>query len=208
MRIHIGDKVFDSKDDAKKEIQGVLHRYKPGQELSPEDAEFISEVVLLHPEAEKKIGKGISGIMVHKVSLYKTLGFCIRHPNGAIEPFSFNKCLRPPSQRELALKAMRQLVASQIIGFKNVALEGIWAIYCPLTGEEISEDNCHVDHILPFRSLAADFESGQGVRLEDLETVSGEGPEVNLVDKEIAAKWVEYHSKRAQLRLVSRRGNL
>jgi hypothetical protein len=208
MIIQIGEKLFATKEEAKKAIQEILYRYKPRQELSPEDAEFIADVVSLHPEADKKIGPGIKAVFVCNVEGYASRGFFLRRSDDSIEQFSFNKCLHPPSQKDLVVKALRQLVVDQILAFKKNAFSETRVIRCPLTGKDVTQEDCHVDHVIPFRDLVEMFAYGQGVRLDEATTQPGDGAEVRLTDKVLADQWVEYHRKHAQLRVVSRQGNL
>lgn len=208
MIIQIGEKTFATKEEAKKAIQEILYRYKPRQEFSSEDAEFIADVVSLHPEADKKIGPGIKAVFACNVEGYSSRGFFLKRSDGSTEQFSFNKCLRPPSQKELVIKALRQLIVDQILAFKKNAFSETSVLKCPLTGNDVSQKDCHVDHVIPFRELVEMFAYGQGVRLDEAKTRSGNGAEVKLEDEKLAAQWVEYHGKHASLRIVSRQGNL
>jgi hypothetical protein len=208
MKIQIGEKSFASKEEAKKAIQTILYRYKPRQEFSPEDAEFIVDVVSLHPEADTKIGPGVKAVFACNVEGYSSRGFFLRRSDESIEQFSFNKCLRPPSPKELVIKALRQLVVDQVLDFKKNAFSETSAIKCPLTGESVTQKDCHVDHVTPFRDLVEMFAYGQGVRLDEATTESGDGAEVKLMDKALADKWIKYHRDNAVLRIVSRKGNL
>jgi hypothetical protein len=203
-----GDQAFKTKKAAEEAIRTVLYKYQLNEDLCPEDAAFIVDVAAYHPEADRKLGSGVVGVVVMQVTDRPTRGFRLRRTDGSLEEFSFTKCLRPPSPRALALKALRCLVRDQVLEFKNTAFSTTTSIRCPLTGEEVSSETCHVDHVVPFIDLALEFAQARNIELAEMTTRPGVGPEVLLTDASVAAEWVAYHRERASLRIVSRRGNL
>ena len=51
---------FKTKTEAKEFFRAMLHRYSDGGEISPEDDQYLFEVIQRHPEVKDKVGVGIN----------------------------------------------------------------------------------------------------------------------------------------------------
>lgn len=80
----------------------------------------------------------------------------------------------------------------------------------PYTGEQLSLDNCAVDHTPPktFDALLFNFCREQAINPLQVIVGSEGGTVAVLSDLELLAAWQAYHRANANLRLLSKLGNL
>lgn len=210
--IQIGDRAFSSKKEAEEAIRAVLHGYAPGEDIPFLDQCFISDMLALHPEAEKKIGPGIVKVSVRRTE-YAGVGFLFHRLDGTEIDASYKKCIRPPSHREDVIRALRQAVALQVIAFADAAFAEKDILLCPLNGTEITRRTCHVDHHPPFWSVVEDFMEWPFDDERSFEKIvvvkrAGVSSVVELEDRTLHEKWIAWHKHHAKLRVTSIKGNL
>ncbi|MFD6490703.1 DCL family protein [Streptomyces sp. NPDC060188] len=102
--VNINGEQFPTKAAATARCQEILHAY-PGEPGSgagqPQDVTdathtaFLAALVARHPEADEKIGAGISGfkVQVNPEGKGNTRCFYVIHPDGGSTHFSFRSCL-------------------------------------------------------------------------------------------------------------------
>jgi hypothetical protein len=70
----------------------MLHRYDVGDKVSAYDAIVLTAALALHPDAEAKIGCGISHFSVRSAD-FGTKCFWVNRVDGTTEKFSFRSCI-------------------------------------------------------------------------------------------------------------------
>ncbi|CAL9666091.1 hypothetical protein SUDANB1_07220 [Streptomyces sp. enrichment culture] len=103
--VDIGQEHFTSKTDALARCQDILRSYpgapgtgagQPQEVTDPDHVRFLSDLVKRHPEAEEKIGTGISGfkVQINPEGTGNTRCFWVIHPDQSATHFSFKSCLK------------------------------------------------------------------------------------------------------------------
>ncbi|MGH3793874.1 MAG: DCL family protein [Pseudonocardiaceae bacterium] len=115
--VQIGQRTFQRVEDAWQAVREVLNPPPLGSKLEGDALAFISDLMLLHPNAEEKIGPGIAAITVRAV--YQNRGFWITRTDGTEDNFSIDKCLRKPAPpmvvKRLAVHgALRKAITEQL----------------------------------------------------------------------------------------------
>jgi hypothetical protein len=90
--IAFGSLRFARKGDAEKYLMDMLHRYDVGDKVSANDAIILTAALALHPDAEAKIGCGISHFSARSAD-FGTKCFWVNRVDGTTEKFSFRSCI-------------------------------------------------------------------------------------------------------------------
>jgi hypothetical protein len=200
---------FSSKDKAKKHISGILGMYKNGQRLHFDHESFMRSVLDFHPDRERKIGAGVAYIFVKRAETFWSKGFCVKRVDGSEDMFSFLECLSPYTKLSKIKSAMRNAVRTDINIFRVRAFFD--GMVCPINGERLDVNTCHVDHIPPvtFAKIAKDFIDSEGLDIDAVELDSGNGVEGDyFIDSSLEQRFIDYHNSVARLRLLSKAGNM
>lgn len=91
--ITVGALHFAKRGDATAYLQAMLHRYDVGDKVSVADEEVLRAALALHPEANDKIGCGVTHFSVRSAD-FGTKCFWINRPDGTTEKFSYTACIR------------------------------------------------------------------------------------------------------------------
>jgi hypothetical protein len=172
---------------------------------------FLIDLFRRHQDAEEKFGAGIAAIRVRLALPYKTRCFEIERVDGSRTDISYLECITPSGPRDWFPLGCRTAVVDQIRTCKEVAFAHSDVIPCPVSGEPITYGTCHVDHAPPatFDRIVRDFISEEGLKVDRVKYLDGDGnTEYRFAERELEEAFALYHSKRAQLRVVSRRANL
>ncbi|WP_126976678.1 DCL family protein [Frigidibacter oleivorans] len=89
--VSIGSLHFERKGDAADFFRDMLYKYDLGDKVTDSDAEILSELVAMHPEAEEKIGCGIASFSVRSAD-FGTRCFWVNRTDGSTIKFSFKAC--------------------------------------------------------------------------------------------------------------------
>ena len=89
--VTVGNLKFARKQDATDFFKEVLYRYELGDKVSKDDAEVLTALLNMHPEASEKIGSGIESFSVRSAD-YGTRCFWVNRTDGTTEKFSFRAC--------------------------------------------------------------------------------------------------------------------
>jgi hypothetical protein len=197
------------KKKATEHCRKILNEAAIGSRLSDCDCEWLKQVLDLHQEASRKIGCGVHYFEVRKNG-YGGRGFWIIRNDGTVTDFSFVKCISPGHAMADFAKACRTAVADDIIAFKNSVFDGKEHAICPVSGELIFRDSCHIDHAPPstFDVLVASFAkmhndpAGCVRPTHDGETVT------RFECEDVAQQFRKFHAENAVLRAVSKYANL
>jgi hypothetical protein len=200
---------FQTKALAKKYISDILKMYEIGQRVDFYHEVFLRELLKKHWDYEMKAGQGIAYIFTKRAEPYWSKGFCIKRVDGSEEMFSYTECLAKTPQSTRVRLAMRRAVMESIHAYKREAFtEGMT---CPITGEFLQIDTCHVDHEPPmtFAKIAEDFIAHDGLDIDTVEINNSEGVNGDKFhDTALEARFLAYHDSVARLRLLSKNGNM
>lgn len=213
--ISIGQLTFPSKKAALEKIRSIRDRYSDGVRLSYEDHIFIRDIVNLHPEAEEKIGLGISHFTVATENKFggRNRHFVLHRHDGTYTDFSFPHCLTPNSNKKNdILLALRQAIKEQTWAFREKKFSSDVPVICPYKNIILSRDTCHVDHEAPdtFDALVNAWLKSQSNKLEEIQITPPADNQLvgQMTNAAQISSWQSFHRNNAKLRLLSVKGNL
>ena len=90
--ISLGSLNFTKKEDAAAYLKDMLYRYDLGDKVSSRDADTLMAALKRHPNAEEKIGCGISSFSVRSAD-FGTRCFWMNRTDGMTEKFSYITCV-------------------------------------------------------------------------------------------------------------------
>lgn len=208
---------FRTKRDAVEFFRRMLGKYALDQTVTPDDQRLLTALVARHRHADDLLSRPIAAFRVVKGELYgNSRRFEIVRDDGSVNEFSYLKCISPPSDghRDDVLWAFRCDVIDQTRAFHDTAFSGASTVACAITGKPVKRSDSHVDHAPPltFQVVAYNFLTEIGLRIQDV-AVTLEGhldscAAKYLADRELAARWQEYHRRHARLRITSKKANL
>ncbi|WP_036993689.1 DUF3223 domain-containing protein [Metapseudomonas furukawaii] len=213
----IGDEFFDTKELIKERCRQILAQTPDGYAVEEVSAEFLLHLFQHHDEWEQKSAGGVDGIST-QTTVHGTRCFVLRKPSAVEVDISFPHAVRLlPSSRTAKLMpqalrdfraAARTAIKGQIHNFRDQEL--LVATSCPITGEQLSRSSAAVDHIAPdtFDQLLFRFCLDHQINPLKVRIGSLEGVVATFEDQALSASWQGFHQQRAQLRLISRLGNL
>jgi hypothetical protein len=195
----------------KKRVSNLLSTWPLNLPIGESDFQLLIGILKDHPDYKQKVGIGVRDIVIQTNPVYKNRGFYILRKDGSQTDFSYRQCLNPASNKQKFLNACRVAIMPQILQFKETFFGTLMdqEYFCPLSGEKITELNCHIDHKPPntFKKIIEDFISMSGI---DQNTVKIDGAGVDgcvkdtLEDKVLEQRWQAYHGTNCNLRVVSK----
>lgn len=90
--ITLGSLHFRKKCDAAAHLKAMLHKYDVGDKVSADDAEVLRAALAHHPNAEVKVGCGITHFSVRTAD-FGTKCFWVDRTDGSTEKFSYKSCI-------------------------------------------------------------------------------------------------------------------
>lgn len=217
MPYQINDEDFPTKDDIRNRCRDILAKTPDGMEVAEADADFLYGLFQYHDEWADKSGVGVAAITT-QTTPHGTRCFALRRHCGTEIDVSFPHSIKLiPStrgqnrqpQRLLDFRAgARTAINQQIRAFRDGALGA--ASLCPVTGEPVGRGNAAVDHVAPrtFDQLLYDFCLATHTNPLNVVVGSLNGVIATIDDALLCAAWEQYHLAHAQLRLISKTGNL
>ena len=213
----IAEESFATKNLLTQRCQAILEATPNGSPVKEDSAQFLFSLFLFHDEWLEKAEGGVRDIST-QVTGHGTRCFVLRKLNGDQIDISFPHAIRLiPNARTTSLlpqalrdfrSAARTAVRTQTFRFRDSQLTE--SLNCPITGELLSQTNCAVDHTPPntFDKLLFDFCKMR--RLNPLKiTILSEGGTVAKFENEtLSLDWQDFHRQHADLRLMSKIGNL
>ncbi len=212
MKITIGPTVFPTKSAAEAHCRAILWSYKPGENIVRRDHElFLRDLIELHPEADEKIGCGISCFHV-QADGFGGQCFWITRLDGTPIHFSFKNCISGAKNPWANLASgCRTAIVDQKMFFRDAAFGGQSQARCALTGDMVTREESHVDHVVPFNTLVMDWLTAEGLienaLWKTIDLVS-DGTFTRIDDDNVLASWCEYHRTHAKLRIVGAQAHL
>jgi len=211
--IIIASLTFPTKNAAKEFFRDIRDRYEDDQRISLEDEGFLRDLIAIHPEADTKIGRGISHFSVARDAKFGTTRhFVIHRTDGSHTDVSFHSSIDGRNDRRDRHEALRRAIEGQILDFKASKFSSGENLICPLRRVPITETSYHIDHKPPrtFVELASRWLDAEGFSLMDLAiTPPGDNQIVTeMTNSTQLSSWQNFHAQHAELRILSPRGNL
>jgi len=91
----VGTQVFAKQEDALLFCKIMLAKYRPDEWVSEFDAQFLTELLKRHPDADDKIGNGVHHFEVMRAD-FNTKCFAVVRRDGSRVDFSYIVCIRSP----------------------------------------------------------------------------------------------------------------
>ncbi len=213
----IADESFATKDLLTARCRVILAATPDGQAVEDASTPFLFGLFQYHDEWPQKASGGVRAIST-QTTPHGTRCFILMKQAGDHIDISFPHSIRlVPSSRTAALlpqplrdfrNAARNAVREEIYAFRDSELQQGRA--CPYTGEALNRGNCAIDHSPPktFDRLLFDFCQGQSLNPLQVAVGSEAGTVAVFEDEGILATWQAYHREHAELRLLSKLGNL
>lgn len=206
-QILIGERIYAAKKDALTAVREVRDRVRDTGRVTAEDDDFIRDLLAMHPRVAVKVGSGVERFEVRDNA--GTNGFWIIRTDGSATDFSFMQCLNGATHQDLVRSAMRRAVIDQMQDARDREFSTTNVRYCAVTGDQITADNCHMDHEAPtFVEIADAFASAEG-GYGTIAVTSDDGLIGHrFVNVDVSARWERWHRDRASIRAVSKKANL
>lgn len=211
--VQIGAILYPTKKAAKDTYRSIRDGYEDGARLNEFDHQLLLDLIMIHPEAEQKMGCGISHFTVETDQEFRTTRhFMIHRTDESPTDVSFNSAIDGRNPRKDRLEALRRAIAQQITDFKDTAFASEGSYHCPLSGQTITQDEYHVDHVAPktFHNLVTNWLAESDIILDAIEITPPQDNQYvcEMTDEAQRGEWSCYHREHAELRLLSPRANL
>lgn len=191
----------------------IKNRYTPDTPIDNEkDIEFLTDLLNHHYDAQTRLDPN-DPIFVVSMNAYRTgLEFRIIRQNCTHANFAPDKCIINIDPINRIFEACRSAIVDQISVFKTTEFGKGAPIACPYYHDILTPDTCHVDHKYPktFAALVRQWMQVNNFTLDTIE-IGGAGPADAakfLANPIQLASWQDYHTRKAELRIVSPRANL
>jgi hypothetical protein len=213
----VAEEVFPTKGALTERARLALARTPDGQPVDDTNVEFLLALFVHHDEWTEKSAGGVREITT-QTTAHGTRCFVLRKHDASEIDISFPHAIRlMPSARTADIlpqalrdfrSAARTAIQGQVFVYRDRALQQPQR--CPVTGEQLSRSNTTVDHEAPntFDSLLFTFCREHGINPLDVRVGSKGGVVAVFEDEDLLHRWQSFHQDRANLRLVSRTGNL
>lgn len=128
--ILVGNRSFALKKDAEDACREILYRYEPGSRISEHaDEQFLLDLLELHPQRDEKMGCGVEYFEIRvNPKFVRQRSFYLIRVDRSETDFSFMKCLKPPSHRQLVM--MRCVMRYRIRCTNSLKKRTIWKLQC------------------------------------------------------------------------------
>lgn len=90
--ITLGSLQFAKKGDAHAYLKAMLQRYEVGDKVNVLDTDILMAALRNHPDAEAKIGGGVTSFSVRSAD-FSTKCFWVNRVDGTTEKFSYRTCV-------------------------------------------------------------------------------------------------------------------
>lgn len=204
---------YSSKEAVSDHAKAIKDKHRPGEFLEGDELDFMLELLLWHPDAATKIGVGIRHLMVRANPQFGHNEFYLIRTDGSATEFSYKQCVQPKTAEAEFKTACRVAIAPDVIAFGQAYFAETRFSKCPLTGEEMTSANAHIDHTPPttFSALLSAFVKLHGI-VPALVELTGKHEDnsfrLQIADEELRNAWIAYHRQYARLRVISEQANL
>jgi hypothetical protein len=90
--VTLGPHHFKKKGDAAAHLKAMLRKYDVGDKVSAGDTQVLHAALALHPDADAKVGCGITHFSVRSAD-FGTKCFWLNRTDGTTEKFSYKACI-------------------------------------------------------------------------------------------------------------------
>jgi hypothetical protein len=199
---------FPTKKKAADFFKDMLNRYVDGQEIEPFDHILLYELLLRHPKATDKIGKGVKRFFRQKSHDHPTSCFHLERIDDLPTDFSYIECISSfePTLEQYFYRACRQSV-SEILTAKKNELFDIGNVRCSKTNEPVSKENSEYRHTEPrFFEIVREFKKELNSPINDAMFVESKDMQYStrFSDNHIEAMFIEFHQKVANLAIFKK----
>jgi len=207
MKQSVGGVAFTSKKAIVDHCRGIIRSTVDRVEASHET--FLFGLLRRHPRYDAEWGSRIEYFVVDHDRMGGNSGLGFVRYDGRREVFSFLKCAsgRDFTPFYLFTKACREAVEGSICISRSRMFSGLSVVPCAVTGEPVTEDECHVDHAdPPFRDIRDAF-----CEVHDWEAMAlvsrPDGCGVMFAEPADALRFRRFHDKRAVLQITTKAAN-
>lgn len=209
----IGEKIFQSKKDALNYYKIILNSYNIGDCLTASDFKIILDLLMLHPNVNEKINKGVEKIRIAKIK-YGNKAFEIVRFDSSAEVFSYIKCISSPrSSFTKFSQTCREVVQEDIRNvkqkyFDNNSKKGL--AKCQETGQLSKWKALVIDHRQPntFSIIVERFIEVYKIDIQNIKYLNRDNLPDKFEDIELTNNFRNYHQEKANLRIVRKECNL
>jgi hypothetical protein len=215
--VELATRSFANQAEATEFFRTMLNKYKPKERVSDNDALHLAALLERHTEYDQKVGCGVDHFTV-MLTEHGTQCFRVIRTDGTGTDFSYPHCIkgRAPSLKQEVSQAFRQAVRLDLFNARDKffaehrGADGL--VVCGTTGERITPNDGHMDHMPPmtFEVIVTTFLQGRGLSLNDVPISKTKDDQVatTLTDKTMAEAFRHYHEGVAKLEFVKARVNL
>jgi len=211
-KFEIAGKVYATKTAVLAQAKEILNRYPENQSLSEADFEWMLSLLEHHPDADDKIGCGVTRMWVQQNPEYPTTRtFYLERPDGTSINFSYPACVTPRTPLQDFKRAARRAIASYTRVTRDLKFLPGTVVNCPVNGTMLTEDgkSCHVHHHgMTFDEIVTDFIRVKNIDVEVVRLRRPEHGGVVFDDPDLEKSWTTFHNESADLEVVSQRANL
>ena len=211
--IKIGDIEFATKKDALTHYKTILNSYDFGNELETKDFNDVMNLLETHPRVKEKMGVGIEKIRIAKVK-FNTKSFELVRFDSSTEFFSYTKRINAPKSAFTKFReACRQVIQEDLRNVKLAYFDKFskkGKVKCQETGELLKWEDLSIDHRQPntFSVIIDRFVELNNLDLYEINYFQIGGDMDEFADDELKEKFRQYHSEKANLRIVKKELNL
>ena len=208
--ITIGSLTFASKKAVESHTRALLQATGPMRDTRANCGDvhaFLLALFARHPDADAKLAHHTTFDIVrtNTSSTGAAYGCLVHYQDGRVDDISWKLCVsgKHASQRNKLLDAFRQAVQPQIDEFRAASVDE--CAHCGAAGV-----GCHVDHVVEFRELVADFLAGR----TDVPRCFADAPmtmhrhEFAENDAHFCSAWSAFHRQHARLQMACADCNL
>jgi hypothetical protein len=211
-KLIIGSMEFANREEAKGYLRKKVENYELGKPVPDTDASLWSEVILKHEWFDEYVTHGIDYFSAARSEQRPNLrNMVVVNGQGEQKPFSYQKYLSgaPLSKLAKVKAALRTEVDQQITDYRTKRFSVGSMVPCAVSGKPLTERRCHVHHsVKPFLQIVDEFLCLNRDRWDDMETEASGATGYRLIDRIIAADWMDFHRTHATLEIVSAEENL
>lgn len=173
----------------------------------------VLDLLDTHPNVKEIIGVGIKIVRIAK-SKYNTKCFELVRFDSSTEIFSYTYRINSPKNdhtkfRESCRQAVQEDLRNvKLAYFKKYSRKG--RVKCQETGEPSLWEELNVEHRQPntFSIIVDRFIELHNIDLKGIKYITIDGRPDEIADSDLREKFIQYHKKKANLRLVKKYLNL
>lgn len=208
-QINLPHKNFSTKSEATQFFREMLDSYNDGEIVSSiDDDNILFDLIQRHPEAEEKIGIGISHFYRDRSPNHPTSCFHIRRADESTTDFSIKTCINNanPTLQQDFYSACRTAISPRLIEEKRQIFSN-GEVPCFITGELVTSDNSEYRHTNPrFRDIVNNFIIAEHLEITNNMIVANADMQYisSFANQELADKFNTFHLECANLEIVKK----